>query len=301
MIVSASRRTDIPAFYATWLLNRLRDGFAYVRNPFRYRQISKVTLDPEVVDCIVFWTKNPTPLLPYLTAIEEMGYRFYFQFTLTPYDQAIERNVPDKALLIRTFQELAERIGPRRVVWRYDPIILSPELSMEKHVELFAQLAVELKGSCERCVISFLDFYAKTRRNTKGLQLLPISEEDMQALGRALAAVAQAQQIQVFTCSEEVDLNQWGVAHGKCIDDGLIEGIVGRPIPAKKDKGQRVGCGCVESVDLGAYNTCLHQCLYCYANADHLAAAANWAEHDPASPLLHGQVTPEDQITVRRT
>jgi hypothetical protein len=98
-----------------------------------------------------------------------------------------------------------------------------------------------------------------------------------------------------------VDLNQWGVAHGKCIDDGLIEGIVGRPIPAKKDKGQRVGCGCVESVDLGAYNTCLHQCLYCYANADHLAAAANWAEHDPASPLLHGQVTPEDQITVRRT
>ncbi|NLM41195.1 MAG: DUF1848 domain-containing protein [Firmicutes bacterium] len=299
MIISASRRTDIPAFYTRWLLARLREGFVYVRNPFRYHQISRVSLDPEMVDCIVFWTKNPAPLLPHLQTLEDMGYSYYFQFTLTPYEQRIEKNLPSKAVLVRTFQKLAERVGPKRIVWRYDPIILTPELSIAQHVRLFAQLAEALRGICERCVISFLDLYTKTKRNTKDLGLLPITEQDMQLLGRELSAVAHMFNLQLSTCAEEVDLSQWGITHGKCIDGDLIERITGRPLKPKKDRNQRANCGCVESVDIGAYDTCLHQCLYCYANANHRSAQKRWAEHDPASPLLVGCVTQDDTVFVR--
>lgn len=300
MIISASRRTDIPAFYGKWFLERLRAGFAYVRNPFRPRQVTRVELHPELVDCIVFWTKNPAPLLSDLDSITDLGYNFYFQFTLTPYDRTIEGNLPEKKVLVRTFQELAARIGPARVVWRYDPIILSEDLTIAKHVELFAQLAAELKDSCERCVISFLDFYAKTKRNTRGLGFLPIGPEDMEVLGREPAAVARSAQMEICTCSEAVDLSPWGVKPGKCIDDELVSRITGRSLSLKRDRNQRASCGCVESIDLGAYNTCLHQCRYCYANADHAAAKANWTRHDPAAPLLHGRTSPQDEIRVRR-
>lgn len=300
MIISASRRTDIPAFYTPWLMERLRTGSVCVRNPFRPRQVSLVSLKPEDVDCIVFWTKNPAPLMPHLAEIEEMGFTFYFQFSLTPYDRTIERSVPDRKVLVQTFRELAERVGAQRVVWRYDPIILSAELSVDRHVQLFAELAAELRGSCERCMISFLDFYAKTKRNAKELELLPISEQDMQLLGQNLSAAAKACGIRVFTCCEQADLSRWGIGHGKCVDDELIGSITGRPLASAKDRNQRPACGCVKSVDIGAYDTCLHQCLYCYANADHAKAAANWNDHDPRSPLLHGWVTPDDELVFRK-
>lgn len=300
MIISASRRTDIPAFYGQWFVERLRAGFVYVRNPFYPRQVSMVTLDPGLVAGIVFWTKNPGPLLPLLHIIDDLGYMYFFQFTLTPYDKTLERNLPPKEGLIATFHELAEKLGPQRVVWRYDPIILNRELSLSRHVELFGQLAEELHGSCNRCVISFVDHYAKTKRNTNRMGLQPITEEDMQALGRELAAIASQFNLPLFTCSEQVDLRHWGISPGSCVDGMLIEELTGTKLRFKKDHNQRPACGCVESVDVGAYNTCRHGCLYCYATGDHGRAMANWAAHKPESPLLVGQIGPEDQITVRR-
>lgn len=300
MIISASRRTDIPALYGEWLINRIREGFVYVRNPFNYKQVSKINLDPDVVDCIVFWTKNPEPLFPYLQEIDDLGYQYYFQFTLTPYDDEIEKNLPPKKSLVDTFIKLAELIGSKHVIWRYDPILLTEDISLSYHRENFFNLASKLQGSTERCVISFLDSYAKTKRNTKNLELQIITEEDMKTLGRELATIGIDYDLQMFTCAESVDLSQFGIKKGKCIDDELIESIINSPLQVRKDKNQRQECGCVKSIDIGAYNSCIHNCLYCYANESFTSIASNRKKHNKVSPFLVGEIKDDDKITLRK-
>lgn len=300
LILSVSRRTDIPGFYAEWFMNRLREGFAYVRNPFNPRHVYKITLDPTLVDCIVFWTKNPGPLLPHLKEIAERGYPFYFQFTLTPYDRTMEPNLPPKGILVDYFCELASKIGPERLIWRYDPILLSNEIDIEYHLVNFATLASQLQGSTTSCVISFLDSYAKTERATKHLNLFPIRREDMEVLGKELASLGAKYGLRLSTCSETIDLSPFGIEKGKCIDDQRIEAILGYSLRMKKDRNQRRECGCMESVDLGAYNTCPHGCLYCYANHKQGTVEANRENHDPQSPFLFGEVGDRDQIIVRK-
>lgn len=300
MILSVSRRTDIPALYGEWFMNRLREGFAYVRNPFNPSQIREIILDPTIIDCIVFWTKSPSPLLPHLQEISELGYGFYFQVTLTPYGKEIEQNLPSKDTLLDDFQRLAGLIGPERVVWRYDPILLTDEIALDYHIKHFSAFAKKLAGSTTRCILSFVDFYTKTQRNTKNLKLRSIQVEDMEALGRELAPIGAKYGLQLCTCSEAVNLAQFGIEKGTCIDAGLIEAMLGRSLHAKKDRNQRLECGCVESIDLGAYNTCSNQCLYCYANHSIQAVRTNITQHDPCSPLLIGNLREQDRLNVRR-
>ncbi|HHT73700.1 MAG TPA: DUF1848 domain-containing protein [Firmicutes bacterium] len=286
MIISASRRTDVPAFFGHWFIRRLEEGYVIVRNPMNHSHVRQIELSPDLVDCIVFWTKNPEPFLRYLPQLDAMGYTYYFQFTLNPYPRAVEGGLPALFTRIDTFKRLARHVGPKRVVWRYDPIILGDKLTLQWHMEQFWALASELQGSTERCVFSFVDFYRKTLRNTKHLNLRPITEEEMHVLGRFIGEVGQERGMVVSTCCEELDLSSYGITKGSCIHKALVEELTGKSCGAPRDRNQRAGCGCAASVDIGAYNTCLHQCAYCYANASAKAVQDNVVKHDPRSPVL---------------
>jgi DNA repair photolyase len=288
MIISASRRTDIPAFYSDWFMRRVEEGFVLVRNPMNANQVRRVSLAPEDVDCIVFWTKNPKRMLDKLRVLDERKLNYYFQFTLTPYHKAIEPNLPEKNEVIATFIELSDRIGRERVIWRYDPIVLTSRLDREYHYQAFERLAKQLSGRTEKCVISFVDFYAKCRKRLSSLEARDIARDDIYAVSEAFSRICRAYGLKLETCAEETDLRSLGIAHGKCIDDALVSRIAGRTISAGKDKVQRELCGCVASVDIGEYNTCPHNCLYCYANYSKESVARKQSQHDELSPLLSG-------------
>ena len=298
MIISASRRTDIPAFYAEWFYKRLEEGFVVTRNPFNANQLTKLRLDAEVVDAIVLWTKNARPMLARLDELDATGIPYYFQFTITPYGQDLEPRLPaSKTVLIDTFKELSERLGPERVVWRYDPILLSEKYSIGFHERAFAKCAGLLEGYATRAVISFLDM---DYNNTKNIQRLGISDgttEEKNELAAYIAGVAHEHGMTVETCAEEIDLDVCGIRHGHCIDADLIERISGKRLSTRgrgKDKGQRLLCGCIGSTDIGVYNTCLHGCAYCYANFSQGSIDANLAKHDPNSPVLIGTCDPDE-------
>lgn len=299
MIISASRRTDIPAFYSDWFMRRLREGVVLVRNPMNFHQVAKIALSPETVDCIVFWSKNPGPLLTRLEEIEGLGYHCFFLFTLTPYDYRIETMVPGAMERIATFRALARRVGKARVIWRYDPILITDRHSTAFHAAAFAGIARSLEGSTEKCIVSFIEMYRKCRRNMQGLGLLSPPPEDRINLVCVLQSIAASHGIALQTCADGGELTVSGIPPGKCIDDDLVARITGTAITAVKDKNQRSQCGCVASVDIGAYNSCPHACLYCYANGDRQSIARNVAAHNPDSPLLFGNPETNDKISAR--
>ena len=299
MILSASRRTDIPNYYSEWFLNRIREGYFYVRNPMNPRQVSKITLSPEVVDCIVFWTKNPGPMLPRLGELS--AYPYYFQFTLTGFGKDIEPHVPHKKKsMIPIFQELSDKIGKEKVIWRYDPIIFTDIYSPEYHLKAFGQIAEELNGYTSKCVISFVDTYAKNQKSLKELHSFSLPENELTAFGRELSLIAGKHKITVATCAETLDLSACGIGHNRCIDKELIEQITGYSIRGNKDKNQRKECGCIESIEIGTYNTCKNGCLYCYANASQESILQTCKLYDANSPLLCGKIMENDKITERK-
>ena len=299
MILSVSRRTDIPAFYAEWFFQRIREGFLYVRNPMNPRQVSRIGLSPEVVDCIIFWSKNPAPMLERLDELRE--YPFYFQFTLTGYGRDIEPGLPDKRKeVIATFQKLSEKVGKERVVWRYDPILVNGRYTIEYHLKAFEEIAGCLKGYTEKVVISFVDFYAKTLRNTKDLYIKSLSREEMREIAEGMAQIAKNCGLVIETCAEQINLQDVGIRHGSCIDKKRIEKIAGCSLSVEKDKNQREACGCCESIDVGAYNTCRNGCRYCYANYHEEQVQKCIACYDVDSPLLCGRIEPEERVTDRK-
>lgn len=299
MILSASRRTDIPTYYSEWLFNRIRDGYVYVRNPLNVHQISKILLSPDVVDGIVFWTKNPAPMIERLDELKD--YIYYFQFTLNPYGQDVEPNIPSKQnIIIPTLQRLSDKIGAERIVWRYDPIILNNKYNIPYHFEFFDKLARRLNRYVRKCTLSFLDLYKNTERNMLHLNLHPIAEEEMITLAQGLSQIAQGYDLSLDTCAEKIDLSDFGISHAHCIDSHLLEQLCGCNLILDKDKNQRMECGCAASIDIGAYNTCLNGCRYCYANFNAILAQTNHSKHNPVSPLLFGEIESNDIIYERK-
>ena len=291
MLLSASRRTDIPACFSDWFFNRLREGFVLVRNPYRHHQVRKLSLSPKVVDGIVFWTKNPAPMLDRLSLLGSIPY--YFQFTLTPYDIVWEPGLPDKRnTLIPLFQRLAEQIGPDRVLWRYDPILLDSRYTAQAHLEAFGEFADRLKGYTRCCTISFLDRYPGIHRTLEAMGAAPPAPADCEALAQGFSKIARACGIRLFSCAEELPLERYGIPHGRCVDSGLLGELGGIPLQVERDQNQRPACGCAASVDIGAYGTCSNGCRYCYANRGRGPAGG----HNPQSPLLTGELGPEDVI-----
>ena len=299
MILSVSRRTDIPQYYSDWFFNRMKEGFLYVKNPMNSHQVSRIELSPDLVDLVVFWTKNPEPMMKRIDELGEIPY--YIQFTLTGYGRGMEPGLPDKRELIRIFRETAETAGRNRMVWRYDPVLLNERYPAEYHFRAFEAIAEGICGCTDKVVISFLDCYGKTKRNMRGIPLETPDTETMKRMGETFVKTAERFGMRVESCAEAVDLSDVGIRHGSCIDPAMAEQILGVPIHVKKDKNQRPVCGCVESVETGAYDTCLCGCKYCYANDSEEAVKRRTAVYDADSPLLCGTVEEGDRITVRRT
>lgn len=299
MIISASRRTDIPNYYFDWFTNRLKERFVLVRNPMNYNQVSKIDLSPELVDCIVFWTKNPLPVLNKLNRLKD--YHYYFQFTLNAYGRDVECNVPSKSKnIMDTFKRLSDAIGPERVIWRYDPIFVNSKYSQEYHLEYFEKVAKELEHYTEKCIFSFIDFYPKIKSNLARLGALGLDDCQKCTMAETLQNIAGSYGLKLETCGESIDLSQLGIGHGKCIDDQLIEKIAGYSIVSNKDKNQRLECGCVESIDIGAYDTCRNGCKYCYANHSHTSLENNIQSYDVNSSILCSEIADSDKITERK-
>lgn len=294
MILSASRRTDIPAFYSDWFFNRMQEGFVLVRNPMSIHQVSRIKLSPDVIDCIVFWSKNPKPMLSRLAEIGQ--YPFYFQLTLNAYGSDLEERMPSLTERIDTFKSLSAMIGPDRVIWRYDPIILTDFYSYHYHIEQFESLARELQSYTKQCTISFVDIYRKIQNN---IAIREMNADEISALATSFAKISQGAGMKLTTCAEKIDLSYINVEHSSCIDKDLISRIIGKKIDISKDKNQRAECGCVASIDIGQYNTCPHGCAYCYANFNASLTERNFRDHDSKSPLLIGSIGKDDHITDR--
>lgn len=304
MIISASRRTDIPAFYSDWFRNRIEQGFLLTRNPFNYHQISQISLEPQDVEAIVFWTRNPKNFTETLDALDKKGVRYYFQYTITGYPRSIERSVPRPIDAIKTFIDLSERIGFGRVIWRYDPILLSNLVDIDEHMRLFSKIAGMLAGRTDCVVISFADFYKKTSINLAKVPNLICSDlleqqNQLFTLADFMCKTAQNYGMQIQSCAEDIDLTTIGIPHGKCIDDQRLKTLFNINAKAAKDSGQRPACGCIKSVDIGIYNTCLHGCSYCYATFDHEKTITQRQRHDPQSPFLIGgtEGVPEELLS----
>jgi len=296
MIISASRRTDIPSFYAQWFINRVRDGYCTVPNPFNAKQVSRISLLPEDLDVIVFWTRNPRPLFPYLDELDQRGYRYYFQYTLLGYPAQIDPHSPPGTAAVATFQALAARVGPQRVIWRYDPLVFSKLTGAGYHAENYARLAEALKGATHRSVVSLVDMYAKTRKritrlNQDGLEIREYQGAPSQPFDDLMNDFVQAahqNELTIQSCAEDIDLSVYGIQPGKCIDDQYIEATFGLQVDHRKDPGQRKACGCVVSKDIGMNDSSLFGCPYCYATTNFERARHNHAQHDPTSPSLLG-------------
>lgn len=288
MIISASRRTDIPAYYCEWFMNRIRAGFCIVPNPFNRAQISRVSLAPDEVDGIVFWTRNPRPMLHYLQELDDRGYRYYFLYTLMANPRVIDPGAPPLEKSIDTFRELASRIGAQRVVWRYDPIFLTAVTDPEHHARAYAHIAGALSGCTEKSVISVVHMYRKIQGRVRGLsdrgiRVLAPDEELLSPLLRSLAHTASENGMEIRSCAN--DLLAYGINPGKCIDERILS-LSGPEIEVGKDACQREHCRCSASKDIGMYESCPSGCIYCYATTSFERAREDYRTHDPGSPSL---------------
>ena len=292
MIINTGQRTDIPAFYSDWFANRLKDGFVCVRNPYNPNQVSRYHLDPSVVDCIGFCTKNPAPMFKYLDLLKDYGQ--YWFVTITPYGRDVEPNVKDKHELLEDFKKLSGIVGVNSVGWRYDPIFITDKYSMEYHLRAFDKIAAALDGYTKTAVISFIDLYAKVKRNFP--EAREVTKEQRLFLGKEMVNIAAAHGMTLKPCAEGDDLVPFGADCGGCMRIRDYERAIGKRLNAPKKKGARAECACYLSCDIGAYNTCRHLCRYCYANAEPAKVLAQSRLHDPKSPFLIGGYMEGDKI-----
>ena len=291
MIISASRRTDIPAFYAEWFMNRICAGFCTVPNPFDPKQISRISFDPENVDVFVFWTRNPGPIIPHLKELNLRGYRYYFLYTLMDNPRFLDPKSPSLERSLNIFQKLSDLIGPEKIIWRYDPIVLSNFSGIEFHKKTYEHIADALSGYTFRCIISFVEIYRKIQGRfnklaDNGFVLQECENDDLSDLARALSYIAGKNNMEIAGCALKRDLIHLGISPGKCIDDVYISKIFKLELDLKKDPFQRKECGCVISKDIGMYNSCLYECQYCYATTSFKKAITNYQKHDPGSSSL---------------
>ena len=292
MIISASRRTDIPAFHSEWLMNRLRAGYCYVRNPMVDSVVYKIDLTRKNVDALVFVTKNPAPMIPHLKEIGSMGHLYMFEVTITPYGKDLEPNVPPKADVAESFRQISDRIGADRCLWRYDPILMNDGyIGVDYHRRKFEILCRELEGYTRRCIFSFVDIYGKFIGMEKRFRSVTHSEMDL--LAQSLKPIADRYGIELTYCCPHYDLTRYGIEPRGCIDGRQLARI-GAPFE-EMSTPLRDGCRCVKNIDIGAYDTCPHDCVYCYANKVK-GAERQGRVYDPESEILYGSVTENDRI-----
>lgn len=264
MIISASRRTDIPSLHTKWFLNRLKEEYVITQNPISKNNFYKIPLNKNIVDIIVFWSKNPN--IDFLKEVRDLGYEFYLHFTITPYDKNIEKNIADKNLLIKIFQTISKLFGKEKIIWRYDPIILNDDFDANYHINNFKNFADSLNGYTDECIFSFVQIYSKIKNNIKN-----INDDDKLLLIKNIKEISEKNNIKLKSCSQDFDnITNIRIEKSACIDKERIQKILGYSIKEKKDKSQRKLCNCIESIDIGMYNTCTNGCIYCYANSKNI-------------------------------
>lgn len=294
MIINTGGRTDTVQYYSEWLLRRFEEGYALSRNPLFPRKISHLELSPDVVDCVVFCSKNYRPILPRLHEITDR-FNSYCYYTITAYGRDVEPGVPPIDESMQTLIELASIVGPQRVAWRYDPVLLTKTYTVECHLETFDRMARTLAPHIDRCIFSFVEIYEKVKFNMP--ELVMLTEESMDKLARGMGEIAAQYGIYLQTCGTDGDFSRYGIHPSGCMTLDILGAANNVEFRTLKHKGMRHGCHCIESRDIGAYDTCPNGCKYCYANKDPRKAAENFKLHDPTSPLLLGSARPDDEIT----
>lgn len=294
MIINTGARTDIAQWYPTWLLRRFAEGYVLVRNPLFPQSVSRYELDPAVVDCVEFCSKNYAPLLPRLGEITGR-FNTHFHYTITAYGPDVEPGVPSLEDCVSTLLDLERVVGARRICWRYDPVLLAGPYTVERHLQTFSWLAERLAGHVDRCIFSFVELYRKLERNFP--ELVPLSDEDKDALARGMGAIAAERGLLLQTCGNSGSWARYGIHASGCSTLEMLGRANAMEFKRLKHKGQRAGCGCFESRDIGAYDSCPNGCRYCYANRDPDLARTNFrTAHDPDSPLLLGHLEKGDTV-----
>lgn len=294
MILNTGARTDTVSFYSDWLLRRFAEGFVYARNPLFPNKVTRYELSPDKIDLVMFCSKNYAPILPRLHEITD-SYRTYFHYTITAYGTDVEPLVPPIDESIRTLIALSKQIGRQRVSWRYDPVLLTDTYTIDVHARTFEYLAERLAPHIDRCIFSFVEMYKKLEVNMP--ELIPLSEDDKNRLAEILGGIAKKYGIHIQTCGTNGDYSRFGIHSSGCATLAILGAANGCEFKELKHKGLRAGCHCIESRDIGAYDTCLNGCKYCYANKSPQKARDNFKLHNPVSPLLLGELLPTDEVT----
>lgn len=292
MILNTGSRTDIPAYYSDWFYNRIKEGYVLVRNPYYPSQVTKYLLRPDVIDAMVFCTKNPAPMLDRIDRLS--GFDTFWFVTITPYGKEIEPFVPEKEQVLMSFQKLAGFVGSGRMSWRYDPVFITERYSADDHIRSFGRMTKALKGFTGQCVVSFVDLYEKTKKNFPGVR--KVTEKEQEYLIDAFGEIASENQLQIHLCCENSRLVRENVDADGCLSKEVLEAAIGSRLDVPKKKMARAECNCLLGADIGAYNTCGHGCLYCYANYDRRTVAENRKAHDVNSPFLIGGFKDDDII-----
>lgn len=293
MIINTGGRTDTVQYYTPWLLERFRQGFVYTRNPLFPSKVIRYELDPSVVDCVVFCSKNYRPILPHLREITDRFHTYFF-YTITAYGKDIEPNVPLVDESIETLAALSLAVGRQRVAWRYDPVLLSGKYTVERHLETFRYMAEKLAPHIDRCIFSFVEMYRKLEYNFPSL--IPLSPDEMNMLACGLGRIAAENGIHIQTCGTDADYSRYGIHRSGCMTLEILGRANNVDFRQLRHSGMRKGCHCIASRDIGAYDSCPNGCRYCYANTDFRKAEENYKKHDPSSPLLIGCVSDGDEI-----
>ena len=292
MILNTGLRTDIPGFFSEWFYNRIEEGFVYVRNPYVKNQIYSYRLDPELIDCIIFCTKNPKPMLENLEKIDKFNQ--YWHITITPYEKEIEPNVPPMNDVLESFKYLSKKLGKENVTLRYDPIFINEKYTLEKHIESFEYIANSLSDYTTEAIISFIDLYEKTKRNFPKAR--EVTKDERLKLGKEFAQIGKKNNITIKTCVEGSELDKFGIDSSGCMTKEVIERAINKNLNVPKQKARNGECYCLLNNDIGEYNTCDHGCLYCYANSNKRLVKRNLKLHDPKSPILIGEIKEDDII-----
>ena len=296
MIINTGLRTDIPAFFADWFINRIKAGYVCVRNPYNRQQVTEYQLNPDVVDLLVFCPKNPIPLITQLKSEDVLRpFKQFWFVTITPYGRETEPNVPDKQLVIECFKELSCKLGINSVCWRYDPVLVNEKYTVDFHINAFKKMAQQLSDYTETCVISFIDLYKKVQKNFSSA--IEVSAAEQEIICKEFVKIGKQYNISVKTCGESPSLAEFGVDVSGCMTKEVFEKAAGCRLDIPKMRQNRKECACILTADIGEYNTCSHFCRYCYANYDRQSVIRNNKFHDKNSAFLIGTSEPHDIIT----
>ena len=294
MIINTGSRTDTVQYYSDWLLQRFQEGFVYSRNPLFPNKVTRYELNPEVVDCVVFCSKNYEPILERLPEITNK-FNTYFYYTITAYEKDVEPNVPDIGDSIETLIKLSKLVGAKRIAWRYDPILLTEKYTKKRHYETFDYMTQKLSPYIDRCIFSFVEMYKKLKTNMP--EIIVLTENDKDEIAKNIGLIAQKHNILLQTCATLENYDKYNILQSGCMTAeilGKANDITFRKI---NHSGNRKGCRCMESRNIGDYDTCPNGCKYCYANQNPEIAKKNFEKHNIESPLILGGLNPTDEIT----